>query len=438
MQKLYRQKISDISSSGHGIIKDKDIYVLGAFPGDIIDLKIYKKVKNINYAEILKINKHSKLRETNPKTKPFFTANTPWEHLSKKGEFKLKKIIFKKIFKEYKSKIKRSKLNNKLDYKYYRNKIAYAFIQDNNELKFALYNRGTSDSKKTEQNKNILVHKKLHSLSKDFLNLFNKNNLNKDDIKYLILRYSYFEDKTVAHILFKRDIKYKIKEEDFKILLEKNNHLRGILVSLSDPNVRTASTIKDFYQIGDIDICEKVLDKNYYYHPSSFFQIYPRAFEEIILDIRKNISKIKEHINLKVLDLYSGVGILGISISDLVSKVTGLEHSNLSKKYALRNAEINNVFNFDFVEDSVDNVLEVIKNKDLIIVDPVRSGLSKQTLLEINKQKPEYIFYISCNPESQIRDIKKIKNNYKPIFIKQYNLFPKTHHIESLVILNRI
>lgn len=445
METLIKQKVSDIASSGHGIIEIKNqpnIYVLGAFPGDVIDVSIYKKLNNIWYGEIKKIYKYSKYRETKPAGYSYFQANIPWASLSQKGEHKLKQKIFKDIYLKYKNKISKSKLNKSISNIGYRNKIAYAFIENNSDkkLNFALYSRGISGEEKTEQKENILTHEVLEKIANKVLEFFNKHNLKKTDIKYLILRYSYFTNTVVIQVLFTNEIESElpIHKNDFEKFKSENKEVQGILISHSNPEIRSANTTKDFYQIGDINICESLLNKKYYYHPSLFFQIYPKAFEEIILDLRKVISKIKKHKNLKVIDLYAGIGILGISIADLVKSVLGVEHSQLSKKYALKNAEINNIQNYDFIQDSVENSLENINEANqIMIVDPVRSGLVKNICQAINKNKPEYLIYISCNPITQLRDIQRIKENYKILFIKQYNLFPKTHHIESLVILKR-
>jgi 23S rRNA (uracil1939-C5)-methyltransferase len=157
----------------------------------------------------------------------------------------------------------------------------------------------------------------------------------------------------------------------------------------------------------------------------------------ILNDLRSYILKIPQHKSVPALDLFAGVGVIGIEITDIVKSVTGVELSTLSKEFALKNAEQNNVSNFSFVESDVSVALELIENDQILLVDPTRAGLSKDVLSEITKKQPTYICYISCNPESQYRDFKHLKEFYTIELLRGYNIFPKTHHIESMLILKR-
>ncbi len=435
--------ITDIETSGHGSARknEKKILVLGAFPGDLVDVSVYKKIKNTAYAEIEKIHAYSDLRE---QTKSFdFPANIPWQNLSLSGEYFLKNTLLKKIYadnKEILQKLQEIQRDEQLPHTHYRNKIAYSFHKNQDQkLCFSLYTRGISPQKKQEQKYNELTHPSIEDLGQIFLEFFNKKALNSKDIKYLILRYSYLHDSLVAHILVPQEEKehLSLKQEELELFMHKNKKLSGILVSYSPAGVRSARSYKDFYQIGNIDTEERVLGKSYLYHPSLFFQIYPKAFEEILLDVRKNIEKIPKHESYELLDLFAGIGIIGLEMADLVKKVLGVELSSLSKKYAEENSKRNRINNFHFKEAPVDEVLHEIREDQILLIDPTRAGLSKESIQEIKKKKPQYIFYISCNPETQKRDFDLIKEYYETILLKGYNLFPKTQHIESLLVLKK-
>jgi 23S rRNA (uracil1939-C5)-methyltransferase len=71
-----------------------------------------------------------------------------------------------------------------------------------------------------------------------------------------------------------------------------------------------------------------------------------------------------------------------------------------------------------------------------VIFDPPRAGLSKKIIRGILKNQPKRILYISCNPSTQARDVKMLEEKYKIIFFKAYNFFPRTPHIESVMILD--
>ncbi len=434
-------KIIDISHEGHGIAYNNDdiIFILGTFPGDIVNVSIYKKIKNILYGKIISFIGFSKNRTSFLTEKPFFDANAPWKYLSQEAEDNYKKQFIRELYKNNfrKEQIQFAKVRENIGY---RNKVAYTFLDTQEGLRFALYTRGEGKAKKIEQKENILAHQLIEKTGKQFLHFLNQKNIKSKQLKYLILRYSFHENNIVAYILLPETNRKKLpfKKADLKKILKNNRKIKGISVSYSPANIRSAFSNKNFYNIGNIEVKEKILDKTYSYAPSLFFQINPVSFMEIINDIRFYIQKnIKNSDKLYAFDLFAGVGIIGIELADLFQKVTGVELSTLSKKYALLNAQKNKVENFDFIESNVDKALEYIQEDQVLIVDPPRRGLSKKTIQKIQEKKPKYIFYISCNPQTQYRDFKIIKNYYNIEFIKAYNLFPKTHHIENFIVLKR-
>lgn len=444
--------ITDIASSGHGTAQHHTyglIHVLGTFPGDRVVANVHKIIGSMSYAEIISFLEYSSWRIHQPSTSPFFSANMPWEHLSDDAENNYKNNFVYSLYEKYLSENlkedffdENNTIKNTLPTTQYRNKVAYSFIKTgkkNDKIGFALYTRGSETTKKIEQENNPLVHPALEEAGKYFLQFFNSKNMTLKDIKYLILRYSYFENKVVAHILVSETNRKKIgfKKTDLEVFLKNKILISGVLVSHSEHGVRSAITTKDFYDIGTITLTEKVLNKTYIYHPSLFFQIYPAAFEVILSDLRGIIQNISNSKKLPVLDLFAGVGIIGLEIADLVDNVVGVELSALSKKYAQKNAQLNTIENFKFIQSSVDEVLNHIQDNQILIVDPTRAGLSAETLDAIIENKPLYIIYISCNPETQHADFEKIKDIYILEFTKAYNIFPKTHHVESMIVLKK-
>ena len=145
---------------------------------------------------------------------------------------------------------------------------------------------------------------------------------------------------------------------------------------------------------------------------------------------------IKENVDGNVLDLYCGVGSIGIYISNKVKSITGIEIINDAIKNAENNKKINNVNNIKFICGKVEDNLDNINNIDTIIVDPPRVGLNKKAIDNIITINPNKIIYVSCNSTTLARDINYM-NNYKLKSIKLFDMFPNTNHIESVCILER-
>ena len=164
---------------------------------------------------------------------------------------------------------------------------------------------------------------------------------------------------------------------------------------------------------------------------NSFFQINPYTYTKMFNYIKRLVNE-----NEILLDLYCGVGVFSVLLSDNCKKAYGIEINENSYSNALENKRINNLNNVNFMLGKVEDNLPKIKEKvDTIIVDPPRSGLSKTTINQILNIKPKKIIYISCNPMTLARDLKIMNFNYKIEIIKGFDMFPRTNHVECVCVL---
>lgn len=145
-----------------------------------------------------------------------------------------------------------------------------------------------------------------------------------------------------------------------------------------------------------------------------------------------------------VYDLYSGAGTIASFISDHCKEVYGFESEKSAVNDAIDNIQMNNIKNVKcFVVDLYDSFLpftesEKLPNPDVIILDPPRSGMHKNTINDVVKLSPEKIVYVSCNPTTQVRDIKlMVESGYELIKIKPVDMFPHTFHIENVALLKK-
>lgn len=440
----YTITIQSMSPSGHGVGRlpnDTEVRVLGAFTDDIVEVKVYKKAEEITYAEIVRIESPSPFRTDFPQQFPFFDANAPWRYLSFQKENEVKKQLVYESFLQHAGIQLNSEMTQIPDIREYgyRNKAAYSFLERRGTLHFALYPRGTSVTEKQIQEENILVHDMINRAGVVLLNFFNSKKVALGTLKYLILRYSYKHNTVVAHILVTESSRKKLpwKKSDLEQLISTHPFLEGVMVSQSPTGIRSASVLKDFYSIGTSDIEEEVAGRTYRYHPSQFFQVYPYAFEQILKDCTECVRGINDHEQYELLDLFAGVGIIGIHLAENVRSVHGVEYSPLSKEYALVNAKLNGVENFSYTQGDVDELVSHITRDQIVVLDPPRSGLSREVLNRITSVQPQYLLYISCSPETQARDFNQLKEYYEVSYSQTYNLSPKTPHIEHLLFLVR-
>ena len=185
---------------------------------------------------------------------------------------------------------------------------------------------------------------------------------------------------------------------------------------------------------GEGVIYEEVLDKIFKISPKSFFQVNTKVCSKIFDKVRNYI---KDNNYKKVLDLYCGTGIIGILISSLVEDVVGIEVVSDAIRNAIDNKELNKINNIDFICDKVENRISEFKNIDLIIVDPPRSGLDKNSINSILKISPKDMIYISCDPATLMRDLSLLSSDYEIVEFSIADMFPNTYHVESIVFLRK-
>ena len=169
----------------------------------------------------------------------------------------------------------------------------------------------------------------------------------------------------------------------------------------------------------------------YKVHVESFFQVNIDIAEKIALDIKKELSK--EDI---FYDLYCGVGYFSLKIASIVQQVVGIELNQKAILNAIYNASLNHITNVSFHAGKVEDVLEKIPiEANKAIVDPPRSGLHKNVRRVLKEKKFEKLIYISCNPKTLARDLQDLLEVYEIIYIKLYDMFPFTKHVEVLTVL---
>jgi len=396
-------EITSLDHNGRGIgkINNKIVFVENALPSEIVDIRATKEKKNFIEAEIKKFIKISENRIKSPC--PYFPSCGGCDllHLNYENSLKFKQDKIKNIINKYLN--KEIKINNIVSCDnnlYYRNKTTFQVKKDIGFYKNKTYNI-------------IPIDKCL--ISSDLIN---------SSIKYL----KKLNLKEITKIICRSSI------DELMIIIESNNTklditpLKEIATSIYIKNNNKYNLV-----YGKKYIKEKLGDYEYLVSPDSFFQVN-------INTCFKLYSKIKEYVgyNKNILDLYCGTGSISIFVSKNNS-VVGIEINEYAIKDAKENAKINNIKNIDFICGESGKELNNIKFKpDIIIVDPPRSGLSKETIKNIFKLKTKKLVYVSCDPMTLVRDLNLLNKEYEIIELTPFDMFPNTKHVECIVLLNHL
>ena len=143
-----------------------------------------------------------------------------------------------------------------------------------------------------------------------------------------------------------------------------------------------------------------------------------------------------------VYDLYTGTGTIANFVACRARKVIGIEYVPEAIEDARVNSEINHITNTLFYAGDMKDILtqEFINEHgrpDVIITDPPRAGMHNDVINTILFAEPERIVYVSCNPATQARDLSLLDTKYKVVAVQPVDMFPHTHHVENVVLLER-
>lgn len=178
--------------------------------------------------------------------------------------------------------------------------------------------------------------------------------------------------------------------------------------------------------------------------PWSFFQANWSLNRTLVGAVVDKLSPLE---NKKILDLYAGAGNFAVPLSVNAGEVTAVEENPYAVEDGRRNIALNGIKNCAFAHMPVERCFDGGKKQrvaglfggtryDVIILDPPRAGLSSDFLRKVVEAGSQRIVYVSCNPATLARDIKRMKERYEVESVRMVDFFPNTYHIEALVLLN--
>lgn len=382
-------KIEKIIPGGQALGTDdagKKIFFWNALPGEIVtEYEIIKNKSHYSEATATTINNESKYR-TVPKD-ACFLSTSPWQSIDYNYELKLKQELVVELFREHNINISTPEIiTDHKDY-YYRNKMEYALYWDNetSRIYLAFHQRGSH--RKIPITHSSIERPEIFSAATDIIN--NLNACHEEARKYQSILLRCNQDGEVSGGLFENGKPHPVFP----------------------------------------DLTDTILSQKYSYSPNGFFQINLPVYELALQEIKKHIA------TDKVLDLYAGVGTIGLSVAR-DRELTLVECDKSAYTESLNN--INGLNNVISILDKSENIINNIAPDQTVILDPPRAGCDAKLISKLIEVKPAKIIYLSCNPATQARDVKNLLAAYQIENIKTFNFFPHTPHIENLVILRKI
>ncbi|MBC15773.1 MAG: 23S rRNA (uracil(1939)-C(5))-methyltransferase RlmD [Desulfovibrio sp.] len=259
--------------------------------------------------------------------------------------------------------------------------------------------------------------------------------------RHLVLRHTSIGQVQVHLITTVDDRKYNLTEELGDILADRFPEVVSYVHSTRTKRSTVAYGEEVVYRLGHKFVEERLPkgDDSIRYHlaPNTFFQTNSGGAAELF-------STIDEFAGLEgnetVLDLYCGAGAIGLYLADKAAQVVGYEVNEEAIGKAWSSAKLNRINNCEFHALSLDSGIEGVEDlptPDLIVVDPPRSGMQPKTIESILSMAPPKIVAVSCDPATLARDVKQLAEKYDVTRVRPVDMFPHTHHIETVALLVR-
>lgn len=223
-------------------------------------------------------------------------------------------------------------------------------------------------------------------------------------------------------------------------LLTEFPQIKSILVNINNRNDNVILTNEEIALTEQTIIQERLHELTFNISSKSFYQINPDQ-TQVLYDKAIEYAKLTHEDT--VVDLYCGTGTIGLFAAQYAKKVIGIEIVEAAVIDAKVNATNNNISNIEFIcADAKEGAKELLRRNekiDVVIVDPPRKGCDESTLESIVTMNPKRIVYVSCDPSTLARDCALLaKSKYQIEEVQPVDMFPLTHHVESVVLLNKV
>ncbi len=452
-------KITGVAEKGRGVGRDQTgrvLFVEHVAPGDVVDVRIVKKKQGFMDGYAVKYHSLSPDR-VQPFCEHFYTCGgCRWQHISYEAQVHHKEVMVRDALQRI-GKIKAREFLPIIpcaETTYYRNKLEFAFSNKrwltkeevgagvSNEEDVLGFHRPAAFDKIVD-----IRHCHLQAAPSNELRLLVKKiaieqglpffdlRAHEGFMRHIMIRLTTLGELMLIVSFFKND-KKKIKRF-LDAVVEAMPQLTSVFYCI---NPKMNDYVGDLEMVlfhGKNFIEERLGHVRFKIGPKSFFQtnsnqahvLYDKVIEFAGLSGAEN-----------VYDLYTGVGSIAIYIAKFCKQVVGIEEVPEAIIDAEENARMNQIDNCTFYAGDVKKILttefsEKHGRPDLVITDPPRAGMHPDVVKMFLQLESPKIVYVSCNPSTQARDLSLLSEKYELVKIQPIDMFPHTHHVETVSLL---
>lgn len=420
------QKIVGGGQAMGEMVDGRKIFVWGGLPGERVEVRVTKKRSKLADGTVTRILDNISSDRVEPQDPNSYLSTSPWQIMSHEAETRYKKELLQQAFELNNVALPEDiKLSPVDKYYGYRNKIEFSWWWDNekDQLDLAFFRRGSHT--KVPVDGTSLARPEINQVAIKIRDLLRDKSVEAFSLKTLIVRCNQ-AGNVIAQLYIKTKTFVELSDDELR-----STGVSGIEVIFSNPKSPASVITERLFSWGNNILDDQILGKTFYYTAESFFQINLPIYEQALQDIKSFIPD-----NKPVVDLYSGVGTIGLTVGNK-NKTTLIESNESAVEEMKRNISSLGI-NAKAILSASEQATDYITQDSLIIVDPPRAGLHDNVIKKLLEEAPSHIVYLSCNPTTQSRDIAKLLSKYKIIHQCGYNFFPRTPHIENLIVLQSV
>lgn len=439
--------VVDLSYLGMGVAKvdGYPIFVENALPQEKILVRIVKVGKKFGFGKMLSIIQKSPHRQEVENEDLLRTGIAPLSHLKYEQQLIFKQEQVRNVLKKT-AKMPEIQVEKTIGMQQpfgYRNKAQIPIRKIDGILQTGFYRKNSHELVPIDHffiqdpaiDAAIIVIREI--LQQFEVKAYNEKN-NSGFLRHIVIRRGYHTHEMMVVLVTRKEHFFQ-GEKIAQAIQEKLPEVVSIMQNVNPKQTNVIMGTQEKVLLGRNDIYDRLLGKTFRISAKSFYQVntpqaevlYQKAFD--LADLEKDDI---------IIDAYSGIGTIGLSLANQVKHVYGMETITQAVIDAQENAKLNNIDNADYVTGKAEDVMPKWQKEgiqpDVIFVDPPRKGLDQSFIETACQMRPEKFIYISCNPATMARDLKVFaEQEYFTDSIQPVDLFPQTHHVETVMMLKQ-
>lgn len=408
-----------------GRVEGKIVFTDEGLPGELVEVNILKDKKNYAEARTLKIIETSVDRQL-PRCS-HYQACSPYQVMTYDLELRIKQTQLQEIFSGlYGDQRPPLEFVSSPQIYGYRNKIRLSFNWHSQPPFLAYHKPGSRVSFLPVENC-ALVSEKVNTLISRFNTLLRGEAL--PAVRHLEIRESFWSGQLLMLLEATEEDSLERAACLWIPALTMDSMITGVVGLVQAGRRKFVSRLH-----GHDYLEEKVGQIVFRYGAGSFFQVNPPLLEKVVDKIRRYLEPLSP---VKLIDLYAGPGTFGLLLSGLASEILAAESDPSNIFFLKKNLRLNRIQHLVIAEGrSEDCIDDILKFKaGALVVDPPRKGMSEELIEALVSSPPGLVFYLSCNPTTLARDLRKFLKAYELVEITGFDFFPRTPHLETLAVL---